>query len=264
MTYNTIYRKMENLKITIVQPDIIWENPTANLEKYSEWLKKIDNTDVIILPEMFTTGFSMHPEKLKEPMDGQSVKWMQQLAAYKNAAVVGSLIIENDGKVYNRALWVFPDGKIETYDKRHLYSMGQEHLHYTPGKDKLIVDYKGWKFCPQICYDLRFPVFVRNLEDYDVVFYMANWPSPRHHVWKNLLISRAIENQAYCFGINRVGTDGVGLHYQGDSACVSPKGFAEFMGESEKVQTFDISYSELHKFRKKFPLLIDRDSFSIF
>nr|WP_319266832.1 amidohydrolase [uncultured Draconibacterium sp.] len=254
---------MENLKITIIQPDIIWENPEANLDKYSEMLETLEDIDVIILPEMFTTGFTMHPEKLKEAMDGPSVKWMQQVAAQKNAAVVGSLIIEELGKIYNRAIWVFPDGKIESYDKRHLYSMGQEHLHYAPGKDKLIVDYRGWKFCPQICYDLRFPAFARNLEDYDVVFYMANWPSPRHHVWKNLLISRAIENQAYCFGINRVGTDGTGLKYLGDSTSISPKGKAEFMGENEAVKTFEISYSELHDFRRKFPLLNDRDTFSI-
>ncbi|WP_297098246.1 amidohydrolase [uncultured Draconibacterium sp.] len=254
---------MKNLKITIIQPDIIWEDPKANLEKYSNWLETIEETDVIILPEMFTTGFSMHPEKLKEPLNGASVKWMQQVAADKNAVVVGSLIIEDEGKVYNRALWVFSDGKIESYDKRHLYSMGQEHLHYEPGKDKLIVEYKGWKFCPQICYDLRFPAFARNLEDYDVVFYMANWPSPRHHVWKNLLISRAIENQSYCFGVNRVGTDGTGLSYLGDSACISPKGIAEFMGEKETIKTFEISYSELHNFRQKFPLLNDRDTFSI-
>ena len=254
---------MENLKITIIQPDIIWENPDANLGKYSKWLDNIEETNVIILPEMFTTGFSMHPEALNESMEGKSVKWMQQIASDKNAAVVGSLIIGDDEKVYNRALWVFPDGKIESYDKRHLYSMGQEHLHYSSGKEKLIVEYKGWKFCPQICYDLRFPVFARNLENYDVVFYMANWPSPRHHVWKNLLISRAIENQSYCFGINRVGTDGTGINYLGDSACISPKGIAAFIGENETLKTFEISYSELHNFRRKFPLLSDRDNFKI-
>lgn len=254
---------MENLKITILQPNIIWENPQANLEKYSVMLESIEETDVIMLPEMFSTGFSMQPEKLKESMDGQSVKWMQQVASDKNAAVVGSLIIEANAHVFNRAVWVLPDGQIETYDKRHLFGMGQEHLYYTPGKDKLIVEYKGWKFCPQICYDLRFPVFARNTEDYDVVFYMANWPSARHHVWKNLLISRAIENQAYCFGVNRVGTDGTGLKYLGDSSCVSPKGFAEFMGENEAVKTFGISYSELHDFRQNFPLLNDLDKFEI-
>uniref|UniRef100_UPI0032179680 amidohydrolase n=1 Tax=uncultured Draconibacterium sp. TaxID=1573823 RepID=UPI0032179680 len=254
---------MQNLKVTIVQPDIIWENRQANLDNYSKWLNNIDDTDVILLPEMFTTGFSMEPEKLKETMDGVSVKWMKRVAAEKNVAISGSLIIEENKQIYNRALWVFPDGRIQKYDKRHLFSMGKEHLHYSAGKEKTIIEYKGWKFCPQICYDLRFPVFARNLEDYDVLFYVANWPSPRHHVWRNLLVSRAIENQAYCFGINRTGTDGAGLKYLGDSACISPKGMAEFLGEYEKLQTFEISYSELHEFRKRFPLLSDRDTFTI-
>ena len=254
---------MQNLKITIIQPDIIWEDATANLEKYSQWIENIEETDVIMLPEMFTTGFSMNPEVLKEPVDGMTTRWMKKVAAEMNASVVGSVIIEEKGKIYNRALWVFPDGKIEKYDKRHLYTMGQEHLHYSSGKEKKIVDFKGWKFCLQICYDLRFPVFARNQEDYDVVFYMANWPSPRHHVWKNLLVSRAIENQSYCFGINRTGIDGTGLKYLGDSASVSPKGFAGFMGVNENMQTFEISYDELHHFRKVFPLLDDRDTFTI-
>ena len=253
----------ENLKITIIQSDIIWEDVQANLEKYSVWINNIQKTDVIFLPEMFTTGFSMQPEKLKETMDGLSIKWMQNLAAEKKASIAGSLIIEENRQIFNRALWVFPNGIIKTYDKRHLYTMGQEHLHYSPGRDKTIVEFKGWKFCPQICYDLRFPVFARNLEEYDVLFYMANWPSPRHHVWKNLLISRAVENQSYCFGINRVGTDGTGLNYLGDSAYISPKGFADFMGADENIQTFEISYNELHAFRKSFPLLEDRDQFSI-
>jgi len=141
--------------------------------------------------------------------------------------------------------------------------MGQEHRHYSPGNDRLIVEYKGWRFCPLICYDLRFPVWSRNQENYDVIIYMANWPSSRHHVWKNLLVARAIENQSYCFGINRIGTDGTGLNYLGDSALVSPKGFANFMGEKESVKTFEISYSDLHDFRKSFPLLDDRDEFQI-
>jgi len=254
---------MENLKITIIQPDIIWEDAAANLSKYESMLAQTDDTDLIIFPEMFTSGFSMHPEKLKETMDGPSIQWMKELAASKDAAVVGSLIIEDAGKVYNRAIWVFPDGTIETYDKHHLYTMGREHLHYSPGNSKIIVEYKGWKFCPLICYDLRFPVWARNAEDYDVLIYMANWPSPRHHVWKNLLVARAIENQCYCVGVNRSGSDGEGLKYLGDSAMVSAKGFAEFMGEKEGVQTFDISYSELQNFRKVFPLLNDRDEFQV-
>lgn len=254
---------MQDLKITLIQADIIWENPQKNLNKYSQWIENVEETDVVILPEMFTTGFSMHPEVLKETMEGPSIKWMQALAKEKNIVLVGSLIIEENNQIYNRALWVFPNGEIQKYDKRHLYTMGQEHLFYSPGRTKTIIEFKGWKFCPQICYDLRFPAFTRNLEDYDVVFYMANWPSPRHHVWKNLLVSRAIENQAYCFGVNRTGVDGTGISYLGDSACVSPKGIAEFMGENENIQTFEISYSELHNFRKRFPLLDDRDTFRI-
>lgn len=259
-----IFYEMENLKITIIQPEIIWENSKVNLDKYSRWLETVKKTDVIIFPEMFTTGFSMESEKLNEFMDGPSIKWMKIIANKKNAAVVGSLIIKEDNQIFNRALWVFPNGKIEKYDKRHLFTMGQEHQYYSRGKEKKIIEFNGWKFCPQICYDLRFPVFSRNMEEYDVLFYMANWPAPRHHVWKNLLISRAIENQAYCFGVNCTGTDGNGINYLGDSACVSPKGEAEFIGEKEQLKTFEISYSELHSFRKKFPLLNDRDSFNIF
>jgi omega-amidase len=254
---------MQDLKIAIVQSDIIWESPEANLKKYSQLIDNIDSTDIIILPEMFTTGFSMQPEKLNESIDGVSVNWMKKVAQQQNAAVLGSLIIKENNHIFNRAFWVFPDGKIEKYDKRHLYTMGQEHLHYSPGKDKLIVEFRGWKFCPLICYDLRFPVWSRNQESYDVLIYMANWPSPRHHVWKNLLIARAIENQTYCFGVNRTGTDGTGLKYLGDSAMVSPRGFADFMGDKESAKTFEISYSELHNFRKIFPLLNDRDEFQI-
>lgn len=254
---------MENLKITVVQANIVWENPQANILNYSQLLKNIEESDVILLPEMFTTGFSMNAEELKESMDGSSIKWMQKFATEKDAVVVGSLIVEDNKHIYNRALWVFPNGEIEIYNKRHLFTMGKEHLHYSAGKEKKIIEYKGWRFCPQICYDLRFPVFARNLENYDVLFYLANWPSPRHHVWRNLLVSRAIENQAYCFGINRVGCDGMGIKYSGDSAFISPKGFAEFMGDNEKVMTFELSYSQLHKFREKFPLLNDKDSFEI-
>lgn len=254
---------MENIKITLIQPDIIWENIQANLDKYLKMISEVDSTDVIVLPEMFTTGFSMAPGKLKEKMDGVSVRWMKQVAAEKNASVVGSLIIEGDGAIFNRAVWVFPDGNTETYDKRHLYTMGQEHLHYSPGKKKTVVEFRGWSFCPLICYDLRFPVWSRNAENYDILIYMANWPSPRHHVWENLLAARAIENQSYCVGVNRTGTDETGLNYLGGSALISPKGFGKFLDEKETTRTFEISYSELHKFRKFFPLLDDMDEFSI-
>lgn len=254
---------MENLKITVIQPDIIWENPQANIEKYSTLISTVAVTDLIVLPEMFTTGFSMNPEILKEPMDGLTVRWMKQTAAEKNASVVGSLIIEDGGKMYNRAVWVFPDGKILHYDKRHLYTMGQEHLHYSPGSKKQVIEYKGWRICPLICYDLRFPVWSRNAENYDVLIYMANWPSPRHHVWKLLLAARAVENQSFCIGVNRTGIDGSGLKYLGDSGFVDSKGFASFLGENESVHTIEISHTELQNFRKNFPLLEDRDSFVV-
>ncbi|HSO88407.1 MAG TPA: amidohydrolase [Draconibacterium sp.] len=254
---------MRNLKITIIQPDIIWENVQANLVKYSENIVGIEQPDVIILPEMFTTGFSMNPEILKEKMDGSSVRWMKKIAKEKDVSVVGSLIIEENGKIFNRAIWVFPDGKTEIYDKRHLFAMGQEHLHYSRGAEKQVVEFRGWKFCPLICYDLRFPVWSRNTEKYDVLIYMANWPSPRHHHWKALLLARAVENQSYCIGVNRTGIDGSGLKYLGDSCVVSPKGIAEFMGENETVKTFEISYSELVEYRKNFPFLADRDEFQL-
>ncbi len=254
---------MEKLKITIIQPDIIWENPGANLKKYSEMTADLESTDVIVFPEMFTTGFSMQPIILKEKMDGVAVNWMKKLASEKNAAVVGSLIIEDGDKIFNRAVWVFPDGKTVIYDKRHLFTMGQEHLFYSAGNKKTIVEYNGWKFCPLICYDLRFPVWARNTENHDVLLYIANWPAPRHHHWKSLLIARAVENQSYCIGVNRTGKDGNGLNYFGDSCLISPKGIAEFMGENESVKTFELSYTELMNYRKSFPLLEDRDEFQI-
>ena len=223
----------------------------------------LKHTSLIVFPEMFTTGFSMNPEKLKDTMDGRTVSWMKKLALEKKASVLGSVIIEEDGKIYNRAIWVFPDGKFQVYDKRHLFSMGNEKTHYSGGVEKTVVTYNGWRICPLICYDLRFPAWSRNSENYDVLIYMANWPSPRYHVWKNLLIARAIENQSYCTGVNRVGTDGTGLIYLGDSAVVTPKGFAEFLGEGEGVHTFQLSYKELHDFRKSFPVLNDRDEFKL-
>lgn len=254
---------MKNLKITLIQPDILWENIQANLDRYSAMIAEIEQTDVIVLPEMFTTGFSMNPENLKETVEGKSVKWMKKMAVEKNAAVTGSLIIGEKGKIYNRILWVFPDGQFQSYDKRHLFTMGDEHKHYDKGYKKLIVEYKGWKFCPLVCYDLRFPVWSRNAENYDVLIYVANWPAARRHVWKNLLVARAIENQSYCVGVNRVGIDGNGVEYSGDSALISPKGKSFFIGKTESIQTFDLSLPELRNFRNKFPVLNDKDQFSI-
>lgn len=253
----------DTLKITLAQLNIVWENPAANLEKLESLLAPACKTDLIIFPEMFTTGFSMDPEKLCETMDGQSVSWMKSKAASLNAAVTGSLIIKDGGKIWNRSVWANPDGAVFWYDKRHLYTMGGENQHYSAGAGKLIVEYKGWRICPLICYDLRFPVWSRNVDNYDILIYSANWPSARHHVWKNLLAARAIENQAYCFGVNRAGTDGTGLQYLGGSGMSDPKGFPVFLGVGEQLETFEISYSGLADFRKKFPLLGDKDDFTI-
>lgn len=250
---------MDKLKVTLVQADIIWEQKHANIENYDRLLSQTEQTDLIVLPEMFTTGFTMHPENLKESMDGPSVLWMKDTAKRMNAAITGTLIIEENGKYYNRCLWVFPDGVIRHYDKRHLFSMGDEGKYYAAGNERLVVDYKGWRFCPLICYDLRFPVWSRNSDNYDVLLYLTNWPSSRHYVWKSLLVARAIENQAYCIGVNRIGCDGEGDAYEGDSALIDPKGFATFIGEKEKAETFQISYKELHRFRDKFPVLNDQD-----
>ncbi len=254
---------MEILKVTLIQSDIVWEQPAANLENYNQLLEGVGQTDLIVFPEMFTTGFSMQPAVLKETMEGITVQWMKQVALQKKAAVTGTLIIEEKGNYYNRCLWVSPGGNVKHYDKRHLFTMGSEHQHYTPGRQRIIVEHMGWRFCPLICYDLRFPVWSRNTNDYDVLLYMTNWPAARHHVWKNLLVARAIENQAYCIGVNRIGTDGAGKNYRGDSVVVDPKGFATFLGAQARVETFKISYSELQRFRKVFPVLNDRDEFTL-
>ncbi len=254
---------METLKITLIQSDIEWEQPDANLENCNKLLSEVGETDLIVFPEMFSTGFSMHSEKLKERMDGKTVQWMKLIARKKNAAVTGTLIIEEEGKFLNRCLWIFPDGSIRHYDKHHLFTMSGEHFHYTPGYERIIVEYRGWRFCPLICYDLRFPVWSRNNNDYDVLLYLANWPAVRHHVWKCLLVARAIENQAYCVGLNRVGNDAEGNYYRGDSVIVDPKGCATFLGHTAKVETFKVSYSDLHRFREVFPVLNDRDRFNI-
>lgn len=254
---------MNDLRITLVQTEIEWKNPIANLSHFDELFDGIKDTDLIVLPEMFTTGFSVKTNDLFEEMNGATVSWMKKKSAEKQAAIVGTTIIKEDDKIYNRCLFVSPNGNVSYYDKRHLFSMGEENSCFSAGKEKLVVEYKGWRICPLICYDLRFPVWSRNIENYDLLIYMANWPSPRHHVWKTLLTARAIENQTYCIGVNRIGSDGAGLKYLGDSAMVDPKGYATFLGSSNESKTFSLSKSELIKFRQSFPLLNDKDHFEI-
>jgi omega-amidase len=251
------------LKVTLVQPDLIWEDKSANLAKINGMLQNVGPTDVIVLPEMFTTGFSMKVQDLAESMEGPTIRWMKEKASEKQAVVAGSLIIYDNNCFYNRFVWAQPDGNLHWYDKRHLFAMGEEHLHFTPGHQRITVEWKGWKIRLLICYDLRFPVWSRNHDDFDLLIYTANWPAARAHVWRTLLTARALENQCYCVGVNRVGRDGLGIRYLGNSGCIDARGEAEWMGPEKKTHTFTLSWAQLHSFREKFPVLKDRDGFEI-
>jgi len=254
----------ETLKVEIFQFDIFWENPTANRTKIDELLSKTDkNTDVVFLPEMFTTGFSMNVQELAEPMDGETIQWMKTRCMEHLIALCGSLIIVEDGKFFNRLIFVEPSGEIHFYNKRHLFTMGNEGSHFEQGTERLIVSYLGWRICPLICYDLRFPVWARNRNKYDVLVYSANWPQARKEVWDVLLKARAIENQVYVVGANRVGVDGSSVAYSGNSQLIDPKGniLAETNENAENIVSAIFSYDELMKFRVAFPVLNDADSF---
>ena len=241
---------MENLKITIFQGYLFWENIEKNLQNISLRLSNIrEKTDLIILPEMFNTGFTMNAEKLAEPMNGKTMIWMHKMAKEFDCVVTGSLIIKDSDGFYNRLVWMRPDGKYQCYDKRHLFTLAKEDQTYTAGKDKLIVELKGWKICPVICYDLRFPVWLRNVnEAYDLLIVVANWPERRALHWRTLLPARAVENEAYVIGVNRVGHDGNEIYHSGDSTCVSPNGSViYYKRDEEDVYTFSIIADEVKK-----------------
>lgn len=253
----------EQLNITLIQPDIVWENKEANLRQYEQLINDItEKKEVVVLPEMFSTGFSMAPEQLAEPMNGPSVAWMKDMAAKHRCILTGSLIIEDEGKYYNRLLWVQPDGQTGHYDKRHLFGYGEEDQHYSPGNKRLIAQVKGWRICLLVCYDLRFPVWARNQEEYDVLIYVANWPQRRSLAWKTLLQARAIENMSYVVGVNRVGTDGKDIYYSGDSSVFDPLG-APLWQQSDAVVTHTVTLDKdmLTHTRSHFPFLKDRDKF---
>jgi omega-amidase len=254
----------EQLHITLIQPDIVWENKEANLQQYEKMIAGISGSKhVVALPEMFSTGFSMAPERLAETMDGNSVKWMAAMAAKHRCILTGSLIIEEDGKYYNRMLWVQPDGKIGIYDKRHLFGYADEDKHYTPGSKRLIVSVNGWCINLMVCYDLRFPVWARNQGDeYDVLLYVANWPEPRSLAWRALLQARAIENQCYVVGVNRVGKDGKDFNYLGESSVFGPLGEQLWQKAGEPAcHTVTLEKEVLQKVRAKLPFLDDADKF---
>ncbi|MBN2480292.1 MAG: amidohydrolase, partial [Bacteroidales bacterium] len=254
------------ITITIVQPDVVWNDIPANLSNYSAVIGKVAvNTDLILLPEMFATGFTLDPRKLAEGMDGKTIRWMKEIAVQYRCAIAGSVIISEHDRYFNRLVFVDHTGRMESYDKRHLFRMEGEEIHYTPGSKRMIANVNGWRISFQICYDLRFPVWSKNLNDYDILVYAANWPDKRSDVWNTLLKARALENQAYAIGVNRVGIDGNGISYQGESQVIGPKGNTILnMGPGENIsETFTLSLNELLEFRDKFPVWLDWDPFTI-
>lgn len=271
----------ERLDLCLIQLDILWENPSANRLKLETYFQEIGNsTDVIVLPEMFTTGFSMNPGPIAETMDGITLTWLLHWTKKLETAICGSLVISENDNYYNRFVFVTPQGIIETYDKRHRFMMAGEGEQYTEGNDRVLIEYLGWKILPQICYDLRFPVFSRNTVDYDVVLYVANWPKARIAAWDVLLTARAIENMAYCIGVNRVGLDGNGHEYVGHSAvydvlgvsCANSAKHSDKHSMSEDSTDFNVkegvipvtlSKSLITTTRSKLPFLEDRDNFTL-
>lgn len=254
------------LKIALIQSDLVWENPEENRNNFSKKIKHIsEQVDVIILPEMFSTGFTMHAENVAETTQGKTVEWMKNEASKHNAALVGSLIISEENNFYNRLLFVEPSGKISKYDKRHTFTLVGEDKVFSAGTEKMVIDYKGWKICPLICYDLRFPVWARNTEDYDVLIYVANWPKPRISAWDALLKARAIENMSYCIGVNRVGIDGVNSEYSGHSAVYDVLGnlMTAFKPDKEDIEIVILEKNHISKYRNKFKFLDDKDAFTL-
>ena len=253
------------MKIALIQSSLVWENPKLNRNHFEEKINAIsENVDLIVLPEMFSTGFTMSPNLVAETKQGETVLWLQSLAKAKNCAITGSLIITENSNFYNRLVFVFPSGELLFYDKKHLFTLAGEDKIYTSGKQKLIVEYKGFKICPLICYDLRFPVFSRNTEDYDVLIYVANWPKPRINAWDSLLKARAIENMCYTIGVNRIGEDNNKHQYSGHSQVT------DFLGnyliepqENEGVYITTLNKNILLETRQKFGFLNDRDTFTV-
>jgi predicted amidohydrolase len=261
---------MSTLTITTIQSNLIWEDKTANLRILEQKIAGIEEkTEIVVLPEMFNTGFSMHPEALAETMEGETVEWMKRVSRENGIVLTGSLMIEEAGNFYNRLVWMLPNGQYGHYNKRHLFAFGEEDKHYSPGNKRLIASVKGWKINLQVCYDLRFPVWARqkNTEagaEYDLLIYVANWPERRSHAWKTLLCARAIENQCYVVGVNRVGNDGNNVYHSGNSLVIDPLGQVLYhMADEEDVNTITLQKEMLEEVRTKFPFWKDADDFNI-
>jgi len=256
---------MRDLRVTLVQSMLHWEDAAANRALFAGKLEGLKgNTDLIVLPEMFTTGFTMNTA-VAETMDGETVRWMKDQAARTDAAIYGSVIISDGGKTFNRGLFVTPDGSVTHYDKRHLFRFANETDHFSAGMDRVVVVWRDWRILLQICFDLRFPVFARNKGDYDAALYVANWPEARSYPWNQLLIARAIENQCYVLGVNRVGMDGKGIHYIGDSVAIDPKGqvIASCKPTNDCVTHATLDAAALADFRAKFPVGMETDNFDL-
>ena len=259
---------MENLKITLIQTALHWEDPEANLKMFDEKINNIkEDTHLIVLPEMFTTGFAIERKHIAEEHGGKGLLWMLQKSKEKNCVITGSIAVKENGKLYNRLYWVKPNGTFKTYDKPHLFRMANENNHFSPGNNKIICELNGWKICPLICYDLRFPVWSRNKWDehnnaeYDVLLYVANWPKVRNFPWESLLVARAIENQCYTIGLNRIGPDGNNIPHSGNSVVLNPRGeqICKIHEDSEKSVTSELDYTYLETFRNQFPVGMDAD-----
>ena len=256
----------DTLKIAIIQSDLVWENPKENRDRFTKKMTSITMPiDVILLPEMFTSGFTMNPENVFETIQGQTIAWMKKTANEKQAAIGGSLVIKENDVFYNRFVFVKPNGSIETYDKRHTFTLAGEDRVYKAGTKKVVFDFKGWKLCPLVCYDLRFPVWSRNVENYDVLMYVANWPKPRINAWDALLKARAIENMCYCIGVNRVGLDTNNHEYSGHSAVYNGLGnlLTSLKNNEEGIEIVSLEKNHVSTIRNKLKFLDDRDPFTV-
>jgi omega-amidase len=262
---------MQDLTITLLQASLTWKDKEHNLEKFARWIESFTSTpDLIVLPEMFNTGFVVEPATVSESMDGMGMKWLEKQAKAAKSVITGSLVIAENGNYYNRLVWMRPDGSYETYDKRHLFRMGNEHERFAQGNKRLIVDLNGWKIMPLVCYDLRFPVWSKNTlsdgsYDYDCLIYIANWPASRSLAFRSLLVARAIENQVYLAGVNRIGEDGNNIAHNGESAIIDFKGnyLVQSPKDKEDICTFTLSRQALEDQRRHFAVGLDWDRFTI-
>lgn len=255
-----------DIKVALIQTHLVWENPEENRQVLNNKINALSTgVDLVVLPEMFTSGFTMNPSAVAETMDGKTIIWLKKVAKKNGVAIMGSLVISENNNFYNRLVCVEPSGKIIQYDKRHTFTLAGEHKVYTAGTKKVIFDYKGWKICPLICYDLRFPVWARNTEDYDLLIYVANWPKVRVSAWDVLLKARAIENMTYCIGVNRVGLDGNNYEYSGHSAAYDVLGHRldTLIENEEATEVIVLKKQHIKKYREKLNFLNDRDVFSL-